>query len=130
MSTPALLALDPLPAVACTCRNRWPAFVNCLGHDHEDCTGDSRRVGEIPFDLFDFDLDRWFNALDCDGAPDFEPIHERERTGMWAGYDGDCDGDGTPAPRCALSGPIYTPCTYADCDVELGGGCVLRKERG
>lgn len=33
----------------------------------------------------------------------------------------DCD-----APRCALSGPYYTPCTYADCDLDLGGGCVLR----
>lgn len=33
---------------------------------------------------------------------------------------------GAPGPRCALSGPYYTPCTYADCDLDLGGGCVLK----
>lgn len=40
---------------------------------------------------------------------------------------GDCEASPVDtAPRCGLSGPYLTPCTYADCDLELGGGCVLR----
>lgn len=76
-------------APACTCGGRWPAFVNCRGHiDGDDANGERL----LPVAGADFDPLRGRDAADCGGTPDFEPVHERERTGKWAGYDGDCDG--------------------------------------
>lgn len=51
------------------------------------------------------------------------------RRGHFSGTPRDVDCEGGPPDtghRCGLFGPVYTPCTYADCDLELGGGCVLR----
>lgn len=76
----------------------------------------------------DADCDSWLVPGELSTGPfDYPWKGDYDRDGTWAraygARGGDCD-----APRCALSGPYpyYTPCTYADCDLELGGGCVLR----
>lgn len=79
----------------------------------------------------------WSGNGDCDGRVTLDDWHHQDHDEGVLAYDptwDDCDGEGGPVktgPRCALSGPYpyYTPCTYADCDLELGGGCVLRGQR-
>lgn len=114
MSTPAILALDSDSRVVVL---GAPGFVQV------------HRVNGWPL----------WNVLysaeavgDCDGRVTLDDWHHQDHDEGVLAYDptwDDCDGEGGPVrtgPRCALSGPCYTPCTYADCDLDLGGGCVLK----